>query len=125
MAGDDNKKNNSGNRKLSRCAFVVESGTALAGGAIGAVTAAAAAQQQKVAYPCSTKYLIYDSKGCAGCLACMLSCSLVHEGMTSLSLSRIQAHRAFLSKYPSDLHQNVCRQCPTPLCVDNCPTGGN
>jgi len=123
MAGDDNKKNNSGNRKLSRRAFVVGSGTALAGGAIGAVTAAAAAQQQKVAYPRSTKYLIYDSRGCAGCLACMLSCSLVHEGMTSLSLSRIQVHRAFLRKYPSDLHQNVCRQCPIPLCVDSCPTG--
>jgi len=40
MAGDCNKKNDPGNRKFSRRVFVVESGTALAGGAIGAITAA-------------------------------------------------------------------------------------
>jgi Fe-S-cluster-containing hydrogenase component 2 len=28
-----------------------------------------------------------------------------------------------LNKYPSDIYQNVCRQCPVPLCVENCPTG--
>ena len=129
MAGDDNKKNTAGEKKLSRRAFVVGSGTALAGGAIGAAVAvtapgeAEAAQQQKASYPHSTRYLVYDSRYCLGCLACMTSCSLVHEGAASLSLSRIQVHRAFLSKYPSDLHQNVCRQCPFPLCVDNCPTG--
>jgi protein NrfC len=128
MAGDNNqKKKNAGENKISRRAFVVGSGTVLAGGAIGAATAAAAtqgaAQTQKASYPRSTKYLVYDSRHCAGCLGCMLACSLVHEGATSLSLSRIQVHRAVLNKYPSDLHQNVCRQCPTPLCVDNCPTG--
>jgi protein NrfC len=32
-------------------------------------------------------------------------------------------HRAVLAKYPLDIQQNVCRQCPEPLCVKNCPTG--
>ena len=127
MAGDNSKKTNTAEeKKFSRRSFVAGSGAALVGGAIGAVTAtqkAEAAQTQKASYPRSTKYLVYDSRYCAGCLACMTSCSLVHEGATSLSLSRIQVHRAFLSKYPSDLHQNVCRQCPIPLCVENCPTG--
>lgn len=126
MAGDKIKEKTAEEKKISRRAFVVGSGTVLAGGAIIGATAAAAqgtAQQQKAAYPPSTKYLVYDSRYCAGCLTCMLSCSLVHEGATSLSLSRIQVHRAFLSKYPSDLQQNVCRQCPVPLCVDRCPTG--
>jgi protein NrfC len=126
MAGDDNKKKTADEKKLSRRAFVVGSGTVLAGGVIIGASAAAAqgtAQQQKASYPPSTRYLVYDSRLCAGCLSCMMSCSLVHDGESNLSLSRIQVHRAFLNKYPSDLHQNVCRQCPVPLCVDRCPTG--
>ena len=128
MAGDKNKTNTAGEKKLSRRAFVTGSGTALVGGAIGAAVAVTATQdaeaaQQKASYPRSTKYLVYDSRGCAGCLGCMLACSLVHNGATSLSLSRIQVHRAVLKKYPLDIHQNVCRQCPVPLCVENCPTG--
>jgi protein NrfC len=115
-------------KKFSRRDFVVGSGTVLAGGALTAVSAAtavAAAEPQTGAkeYPLSTAYLVYDSKHCAGCLGCMLACSLVHEGVTSLSLSRIQVHRAVLTKYPLDIQQNVCRQCPEPLCVKNCPTG--
>ena len=129
MAGNDNKTNTTGKKKFSRRDFVVGSGTALAGGAIGAAVAitgtreADAAQQQKASYPRSSKYLVYDSRGCAGCLGCMLACSMVHDGATSLSLSRIQVHRAVLKMYPLDIHQNVCRQCPIPLCVENCPTG--
>jgi protein NrfC len=126
MAGDKSKKNNADENKISRRAFVVGSGTVLAGGAIvGAAAAAAqgAAQQQKIVYPLAKKYLVYDSRGCAGCLGCMLACSLVHDGSTSLSYSRIQVHRAVLKMYPLDIHQNVCRQCPVPLCVDKCPTG--
>ncbi|MDR1727382.1 MAG: 4Fe-4S dicluster domain-containing protein [Acidobacteriota bacterium] len=135
MAGDNDNTNTAveavgggDGKKVSRRAFVVGSGAALAGGAL-ATTAHAAAQTteapkiQKAVYPRSTKYLVYDSMHCAGCLGCMLACSLVHEGVTSLSLSRIQVHRSVLSKYPLDMQQNVCRQCPDPLCVDNCPTG--
>ena len=128
MAGDNSKTNNTGEKKLSRRAFVTGSGTALVGGAIGAAVAVTATQdaeaaQQKASYPRSTRYLVYDSRGCAGCLSCMLACSMVHDGETSLSQSRIQVHRAVLKKYPLDIHQNVCRQCPVPLCVENCPTG--
>lgn len=113
-------------KKFSRRDFVVGSGTALAGGALAVVTpkaTAAATAAKEEPYPLSTMYLVYDSKHCAGCLGCMLACSLVHEGVTSLSLSRIQVHRAVLEKYPLDLQQNVCRQCPEPLCVRNCPVG--
>jgi len=126
MAGDNNEKKNAEEKKFSRRDFVTGSGVLLAGGIIVGPAAAAAqgtAQTQKASYPPSRKYLVYDSRYCAGCLTCMLSCSLVHDGETNLSKSRIQVHRAFLSKYPSDLHQNVCRQCPVPLCVDRCPTG--
>jgi len=133
MSGDNSKTNTPAGKKdekkLSRRAFVVGGGSALAGGAISAAVAvtaaqeAEAAQQQKASYPLSTKYLVYDSRNCLGCLGCMMSCSLVHDGVSSLSLSRIQVHRAVLAKYPLDMQQNVCRQCPTPLCVNSCPTG--
>jgi Fe-S-cluster-containing dehydrogenase component len=53
----------------------------------------------------------------------MLACSLVHEGAASTSLSRIQVSRAILARYPYDIQISVCRQCPEPLCVANCPTG--
>jgi len=117
-----------GEKKFTRRDFVVGSGTAIAGGALAAVaTRPAEAKQapktEKIEYPLSTAYLVYDSRHCAGCLGCMLACSLVHEGATSLSLSRIQVHRAVLEKYPLDIQQNVCRQCPEPLCVRNCPVG--
>jgi protein NrfC len=111
-------------KKFSRRDFVVGSGTAIAGGALAVIasTTPAEAAEEK-SYAPSTMYLVYDSKHCAGCLGCMLACSLVHEGMTSFSLSRIQVHRAVLAKYPLDIQQNVCRQCPDPLCVKNCPVG--
>ena len=40
--------------------------------------------------PPSDGYLLVDIEKCQGCASCMLSCSLVHEGVESLSLSRIQ-----------------------------------
>jgi len=111
-------------KKVSRREFVLGGGTVIAGSALlAAVSPAAAAVDDPKTYPPSTMYLVYDSKHCAGCLGCMLACSLVHEGSTSLSLSRIQVHRAVLEKYPLDIQQNVCRQCPEPLCVRNCPVG--
>ena len=123
MAGDKQAKTKKiESKKYSRRAFVVGSGTMLAGGALTAITPAAKTAE-KNAYALSTGYLIYDSRHCAGCLSCMLACSLVHDGATSTSLSRIQISRAVLAKYPHDIQIAVCRQCPEPMCVKNCPTG--
>ena len=117
------------NRKFSRRDFVVGSGTVLAGGALTACAPATALAEttsiaaEKNPYAQSTGYLVYDSRRCAGCQSCMLACSLVHEGATSTSLSRIQVSRAVLTRYPYDIQIAVCRQCPDPMCVRNCPTG--
>ena len=115
-------------KKYSRRDFVVGSGAAIAGGALNTLKPATADAAPTTAaatnkYPLSTHYLVYDSKHCAGCYGCVLACSLVHEGYTSFSMSRIQVHRALLDEYPLDIQINVCRQCPDPLCVANCPTG--
>jgi protein NrfC len=125
MAGEEKIKKN----KYTRRDFVVGSGSILAGGALAvyspakasAVTSAEPAEKE--IYAKSTGYLVYDSRRCSGCQSCMLACSLVHEGETNLSLSRIQVSRAVLTRYPYDIQIAICRQCPDPLCVKNCPTG--
>jgi protein NrfC len=121
MAGDKKKEE----KKYSRRDFVVGGGTAIAGGAftVLATTTPVAADEGKGSYPLSTKYLVYDSKHCAGCYGCMIACSMAHDGEVSFSLSRIQMHRAVLNEYPTDIIMHVCKQCPEPLCVKYCPTG--
>ncbi len=73
--------------------------------------------------PVSKGYLLVDTKKCAGCMTCMLACSLVHEGRENLSLSRIQVLQNPFEGFPNDLMQVQCRQCVNPPCVENCPTG--
>ena len=109
-------------KKYSRRDFLTVGGTALAGGAL-AVYSPKESGAKEEEYAQSTKYLVYDSKHCAGCYSCMISCSLVHEGEANLSLSRIQVHRAVLDEYPFDIKITLLRQCPVPRCVENGPTG--
>jgi Fe-S-cluster-containing dehydrogenase component len=127
---DDAEKKKLQQKRYSRRDFVVGSSTALAGGALTACLPRTRPTQKPVAsapekeeYPLSSGYLVYDSRLCAGCLSCMLACSLSHEGEASTSLSRIQVTRSVLTQYPHDIQMSVCRQCPEPLCVKNCPTG--
>jgi protein NrfC len=69
----------------------------------------------------SEGYLLVDTKKCQGCLSCMLACSLVHEGIENLSLSRIQILQNSFAKFPDDLTMAQCRQCVEPACVEVCP----
>jgi protein NrfC len=123
-------ENAEGKRKrVLRREFLTGSGAALAAGALAAYapkSAAAATQAAaNVTYPASTGYIVYDSRLCLGCQSCMYSCSLTHEGEANPTLSRIQIIRdaPSFTKYPYDVVMSVCRQCITPLCVQNCPTG--
>ena len=70
----------------------------------------------------SDGYLLVDIKKCQGCASCMLACSLVHEGVESLSLSRIQVIQNSFAPFPDDLTIEQCRQCVDPPCVKKCPT---
>jgi protein NrfC len=73
--------------------------------------------------PKAEGYLVVDTKKCAGCLSCMLACSLAHEGEENLALSRIQVIQNVFGPYPQDMKAVVCQQCAKPKCVDACPTG--
>jgi protein NrfC len=120
-------------KKVLRRDFLAGSGAAIAAGALAASTPAStaavlaqpAAQDAKPSYAASTGYIVYDSRLCLGCQSCMFACSLTHEGIANPSLSRIQIIRdaPSFTKYPYDIVMSVCRQCVSPLCVQNCPTG--
>jgi protein NrfC len=116
-------------KKYSRRDFIVTGGTVVAVDALIATTPAKAAAvatapaAASAAYPQSQGYLVYDSKKCAGCTTCMLSCSLTHYGVQSLSLSRIQIMQDSFGKFPYDVIMAPCRQCIDPPCVRNCPVG--
>jgi len=120
-------------KRYSRRDFLVKSGTVTAVQGLVALTpaiasatanpAAAPAKKEQVEYPASQGYLVYDSKKCAGCTTCMVSCSLAHYGVQSLSLSRIQIMQDSWSKFPYDVKMAPFRQCVTPVCVVNCPVG--
>jgi protein NrfC len=73
--------------------------------------------------PPADGYLLVDIEKCQGCASCMLACSLVHEGVESLSLSRIQIVQDSFAFFPDDLTIEQCRQCVDPACVKACPTG--
>ena len=71
--------------------------------------------------PASEGYILVDEKKCQGCVSCMLACSLVHEGVESLSLARIQVMQNSFEKWPDDLAIEQCRQCLDAPCVQACP----
>jgi protein NrfC len=72
--------------------------------------------------PPADGYLLVDIKKCQGCASCMLACSLIHDGVESLSLSRIQVMQDSFAPFPTDLTIEQCRQCVSPPCVEVCPT---
>jgi protein NrfC len=120
-------------KKVLRREFLAGSGAAIAAGAL-AVTATESAtaafaqpavQDSKAPLAPSLGYIVYDSRLCLGCQSCMFACSLTHEGAANPALSRIQIIRdaPSFTKYPYDIVMSVCRQCVSPICVQNCPTG--
>ncbi|HTY61461.1 MAG TPA: 4Fe-4S dicluster domain-containing protein [Acidobacteriota bacterium] len=130
----ESRKAGGTNKKVLRRDFLAGGGAAIAAGALaaGVSQSAAAAWAQtpapagaKPPYAASEGYLVYDSRLCLGCQSCMYTCSMTHEGEGNLSLSRIQIIRdaPSFTKYPYDIVMSVCRQCVSPLCVQNCPTG--
>jgi protein NrfC len=127
----ESKKAGDESKAVLRREFLIGSGAAIAAGAMSAYAAGPAAPLAQTAVPAkqtyaaSTGYIVYDSRLCLGCQSCMFACSMTHEGEANPSLSRIQIIRdaPSFTKYPYDIVMSVCRQCVSPLCVQNCPTG--
>ena len=111
-------------RAVTRRDFV----TALGGAGLGAIlagtgVAAFLVHDDVYAIQASEGYLLVDTKKCGACETCMLTCTLAHSGHTNTSLSRLQLTKNPLGRFPVDVQQNQCHQCPYPACVNACPTG--
>lgn len=111
-------------KQFSRREFVTGVGGLGAGALFGGLFLKGIMMPDKVlAIPASEGYILVDTKKCGGCETCMLTCSMVHEGVSNTALSRIQIVKNPFGKFPNDFEQIQCRQCPYPACVDACPTG--
>jgi protein NrfC len=124
----ESEKTGGKDKRVLRREFLKGGSVAIAAGALGigvSESAATAAAAAGTTYAPSMGYIVYDSRLCVGCQSCMFACSVTHEGMANPSLSRIQIIRdaPSFTKYPYDVVMSVCRQCVSPLCVQNCPTG--
>lgn len=80
------------------------------------------ATEQNNKVPPSRGYLVLDPKKCTACFSCMLACSLVHEGRSSFSLSRIQVVDDAFGSFPADVEVAICHQCELPECYLACPS---
>jgi len=110
-------------RKASRRDFLKVGSASLIGLSVGTLFPGGTWLDNKIyAIPASEGYLLVDTKKCAGCLSCMLACSLTHEGKENLSLSRIQIMQDSFVGFPNDITMSQCRQCAYPPCVEACPT---
>ncbi|HOG47907.1 MAG TPA: 4Fe-4S dicluster domain-containing protein [Anaerolineae bacterium] len=110
-------------KKVSRRSFLVGTGAGAAGLAIGGVIGRTTLPPAKEGLPKAKGYLVVDSKNCAGCQSCMIACSVAHEGVANLSLSRIQVLENIMGRWPDDIQIAQCRQCVYPACVAACPNG--
>jgi len=111
-----------GRREVSRRGFLKVSGRAAAAVAAGSTFSGLVWLDDAVAaIPASGGYLLVDTKKCQGCVTCMLTCSLVHEGKENLSLARIQVIQNPFASFPEDITLAQCRQCVEPACLEACP----
>jgi protein NrfC len=116
------KSEESKEKGLSRRRFLKCTGTIVfAMGSSGYLLGGCGTTKERKTIAPSQGYLVVDVEKCQGCISCMLACSLVHEGVHSPTLSRIQILQDSFGKFPEDLDMAQCRQCETPACVDACP----
>ncbi len=122
MNDSGNCENQDGRPEVTRRRFLQASKNVAIGTVVGSTLSGVLWMDNAVAVvPASEGYLLVDTKKCQGCVSCMLSCSLVHEGVENLSLARIQIIQNSFAKWPDDLTIEQCRQCVEPKCVESCP----
>ena len=106
---------------VSRRDFLKLSGTVTVGLGIAGFTNLLWTKDGHAAIAVSGGYLLVDVKKCQGCLTCMLTCALAHEGEASLSKARLQVVQNSFAAWPGDLTIEQCRQCVDAPCVEICP----
>lgn len=125
---NDSDKNPKESINVPRRRFLSVAGTVAVGvgmgGGLSTLASASSALHQlksKNGIPVSTGYILVDTRKCQGCVSCMIACSLVNEGESNLSLSRIQILQNSFESFPDDITIEQCRQCVDPECLIACP----
>lgn len=59
-----------------------------------------------------------DDEACRGCEACVLACSVFHEGASQPGLARLVVSKD-MARY--EFHIDYCRHCDDPPCLAACP----
>lgn len=67
----------------------------------------------------NNKRIRVEAKFCRDCQACVLACSLHHEGECNLGLARLVVAKD-MAKYEFEIL--ICQHCDSPECVLACPT---
>jgi Fe-S-cluster-containing dehydrogenase component len=67
-----------------------------------------------------TERIQVEARLCRDCQACVLACSLHHEGECNPALARLVVSKD-MARYQFDIL--VCRHCESPECLLACPTG--
>jgi carbon-monoxide dehydrogenase iron sulfur subunit len=65
------------------------------------------------------KLIQVDAKLCRDCQACVLACSLHHEGECNLGLARLVVSKD-MARYEFDIV--ICKHCDEPDCMLACPS---
>lgn len=124
MAEQRRDGDNTSEKEISRRDFFKITGVVIAGVGTGFGFLGCAESDDEyslLSIPLSQGYLVVDNSKCQGCVTCMLTCSLVHEGIVSLSRARIQIVQNSFERWPDDIVISQCRQCKSPECVIACP----
>ena len=62
--------------------------------------------------------IMVDYTKCTGCMSCMLACSFAHEGVFSLTSSRIWIHK---DEAKATFVPTICESCSHMPCLHVCP----
>ena len=63
--------------------------------------------------------ILIDETACRGCEACLLACSLLHEGQSNPARARMQVNKD-MARYTFEIV--FCRECDSPACQAACPS---
>lgn len=107
----------------------IAAGTAAAAGTLvrdaraveGEVTQASEAAETLAQIKPAMGHVIHNQALCSGCRTCEIVCSVVHRGVASSELSRLQWTKNVMDACITDIL--ACKQCAGPECLAACPTG--
>ncbi|HET8569824.1 MAG TPA: 4Fe-4S dicluster domain-containing protein [Candidatus Limnocylindria bacterium] len=117
---------------ISRRRLVAGGIAAIGAAAVAAATFGRAASAVTSQLPLSKAVVVSDPSLCVGCLACEVNCSTWHASVgrsaepririMATSQVKLRAELAAFLPSRSGYTPATCKQCPTPWCVENCPT---